>query len=233
MSAKNLCKDFICKIFLFTFLILFLIPSESFARDKTHTSNNDQVEYSEYDYAEESQENKKRKGQVDHITNKLLLDLQALENEPEQDDQTTLVPATTNDAASRADSHEASEININNADSHNPEMIESIGRGNLRTMPYAEIIVLNKITTKSEKIIFKVGEVKFFNNISVEVNKCVNNPSSLDPNNMMLITVFDNKIVTDKLSVFHGWMLSNNLSISSLEHPVYALIPQKCMDKKN
>ncbi len=217
MSGNNLYKSFIFRVFLFISLMFFFLPLESFARDKTRISNNTTTEYDLY---QEPSKDKTTKAEVDHITNKLLVDLHALENEHEQDSQ----------SENETNNHNgSSEINLKNADSHNPDMIESIGRGNLRTMPYAEIIVLNKITAKSEKIIFKVGEVKFFNNISVEVNKCVNNPSIFDPNNMMLMTVFDNKIATDKLSVFHGWMFSNNFSISSLEHPVYELLPQRCL----
>lgn len=110
----------------------------------------------------------------------------------------------------------------------NSDIVESIGIGSLRSMPYAEIIIINKITTKSQNVIFKAGDVKFFGNISVEIHKCINDPSILQPNNMMLMTIFDNKIDDDKLSIFHGWMMSKSLSASTLEHPVYDIIPVKC-----
>lgn len=115
-----------------------------------------------------------------------------------------------------------------NDESADSNLVESIGVGNLRSMPYAEMIIINKITTKRQNVIFKMGEVKFFGNISVEIHKCVNDPNLLKPNNMMLMTIFDNKIDDDKLSIFHGWMMSNNLSASTLEHPVYEIIPVTC-----
>lgn len=126
--------------------------------------------------------------------------------------------------------------NTNNNDKvtadNSADSVVSIGVGNMKSMPYAEAIVINKITTKSQTVIFKTEHVKFFGNLSVEIHKCINDPSDLKPNNMMLMTIFDNKIDDDKLSVFHGWMMSNNLSVSTLEHPVYDIIPVKCHAKR-
>lgn len=94
----------------------------------------------------------------------------------------------------------------------------------------AKIIILNKITAKSEAVEFKLGAAKSFGNISIEVHKCAKNTDPLKSSNLILITVFDNKIDNDKLLVFHGWMDSSNLSISTLEHPVYEVIPMDCID---
>lgn len=94
----------------------------------------------------------------------------------------------------------------------------------------AKIIILNKITAKSEAVEFKLGAAKSFGNISIEVHKCAKNTDPLKSSNLILITVFDNKIDNDKLLVFHGWMDSLNLSISTLEHPVYEVIPMDCID---
>lgn len=94
----------------------------------------------------------------------------------------------------------------------------------------AKIIVLNKITAKSELTEFKLGMIKFFGNLSIEVHKCVRNADPVRSANLVLITVFDNKLDNDKLLVFHGWMDSSNLSISTLEHPVYELIPVDCVN---
>ena len=94
----------------------------------------------------------------------------------------------------------------------------------------AKIIILNKITAKSELIEFKLGKVKLFGNLSVEVHKCAKNTDPLKSSNLVLLTVFDNKFDDNKLLVFHGWMDSSNLSISTLEHPVYEVIPMDCVD---
>lgn len=93
----------------------------------------------------------------------------------------------------------------------------------------AELIVLNKITAKSVKKTFNLGEVQFFGNLSIEVHKCVKSTDPFNLNNLMLLTVFDNKIDDDNLSVFHGWLVSSNPSISTLEHPVYEVIAVNCL----
>jgi len=93
----------------------------------------------------------------------------------------------------------------------------------------AKLIILNKITTKSTEHVLKIGEVKFFGNLSIELHKCIKATDPYNANNWMLLTIFDNKVEEDNLSVFHGWVLSSNPSISTLEHPVYEVIPLDCI----
>lgn len=97
---------------------------------------------------------------------------------------------------------------------------------------FAEVVVINKITTKSEKVLLKIGDLKYLGNISVEIHKCVKDTNPYKPNNSILLTIFDNKIDDDRIKIFHGWMMSNNLSVSTLEHPVYEVIPVSCLAKK-
>ncbi|MCP5375157.1 MAG: DUF2155 domain-containing protein [Rickettsiaceae bacterium] len=94
----------------------------------------------------------------------------------------------------------------------------------------ANIIVLNKITAKSELVKFELNKIESFGNLSVEVHKCAKNNNPLRPANLILITVFDNKPDGNKSLVFDGWMDSSNLAISTLEHPVYEIMPRNCVD---
>lgn len=109
------------------------------------------------------------------------------------------------------------------------QVIDSSQDNPLVRMSRAELIILNKITAKSTRAIFNLGEIKFFGNLSIEVHKCIKSTDPFNANNLMLITVFDNKIDDDNLSVFHGWVLSSNPSLSTLEHPVYEVLPVKCI----
>ena len=109
------------------------------------------------------------------------------------------------------------------------QVIDSSQDNPLVRMSRAELIVLNKITAKSTHAIFNLGEIKFFGNLSIEVHKCIKSTDPFNANNLMLLTVFDNKIDDDNLSVFHGWVLSSNPSLSTLEHPVYEVLPVKCI----
>jgi len=91
-----------------------------------------------------------------------------------------------------------------------------------------EIIALNKITAKSEKLTFKVGEEKYFGNIQIKLHKCV---KSLDPykeDNYLLMTVTEYKIDEDPKLLFQGWMTSSSISLSTFEHPIYEIFAQNC-----
>jgi hypothetical protein len=111
------------------------------------------------------------------------------------------------------------------------EAIENSKNSPLMKMGQAELIILNKITAKSTRDVFRIGEVKFFGNLSIEVHKCVKSTDPFNSNNLILLTIFDNKIEDDNLSVFHGWIVSSNPSISTLEHPVYEVIAVNCISK--
>jgi len=94
----------------------------------------------------------------------------------------------------------------------------------------AKIVILNKITAKSELVKFELNKAESFGNLSIKVHKCAKNTNPLRPANLVLITVFDNKPDGNKSVLFDGWMDSSNLAISTLEHPVYEIIPRNCVD---
>ena len=116
---------------------------------------------------------------------------------------------------------------------HNTDTQQAIdaskNSGPLVKMNRAQLIILNKITAKSKCTTCNLGEIKFFGNLSIEVHECIKSTDPFNPNNLMLITVFDNKIDDDNLSIFHGWVISSNPSLSTLEHPVYEIIPVDCI----
>lgn len=93
----------------------------------------------------------------------------------------------------------------------------------------AKIIILNKITAKSEHVEFKVGQIKFFGNLSVELRKCGKTSDPVNSSSLMLLTIIDHKLEDDASTIFDGWMDSANPSISTLEHPVYEVIPTECI----
>lgn len=116
-----------------------------------------------------------------------------------------------------------------NTELETPKTITNSDNKDLHYKDTAKLIVLNKITAKSRELELKLGEVKFFGNLSIEVHKCIKNASPYDDYSLILITVFDNKLDDDKLLVFHGWIVSKYPSLSTLEHPVYEVIPIDCL----
>ena len=99
----------------------------------------------------------------------------------------------------------------------------------LQTTAKAKIIVLNKITAKAEEVILSFGEVKFFGNLSIELRQCIKSDDPYQPDNMVLLSIFDNKTGDELVSVFDGWILSSSPSLSILEHPVYEVIVRDCL----
>lgn len=91
-----------------------------------------------------------------------------------------------------------------------------------------EIIVLNKITAKSEKMTFKIGEEKYFGNIKIKLHKCVKNLDPYNEDNYLLMTVTEYKIDEDPKLLFQGWMLSSSISLSTFEHPIYEIFAKDC-----
>lgn len=94
----------------------------------------------------------------------------------------------------------------------------------------AQIVILNKITTKPYTLNVVIGKRYNFSNISYEIHKCAKSTDVYDLSNKMLVSVYDNKEKADNSLIFRGWMISTNPSISTIEHPVYELIPIKCTD---
>ena len=109
--------------------------------------------------------------------------------------------------------------------------IETSKNSPLMKMGRAELIILNKITAKSVKKSFNLGEIKFIGNRSSEVHKCVNSPYPCNASTRILLTGLVTKIEAERLSIFHGWIVSSNPSISTLEHPVYEIIAVNCTSK--
>lgn len=93
----------------------------------------------------------------------------------------------------------------------------------------AQIIALNKITAKSQEIKLNKGESKYFGNIEIKVHKCIKNPDPYEPDNKILLTITEYKIDEDPAIIFQGWLFSSNLSISTLEHPVYEIFAKNCL----
>lgn len=87
----------------------------------------------------------------------------------------------------------------------------------------AEIIILNRITSKPEKKLIKASAQEYFGNLSIILNKCISGSEYDGYNEALFVTIkeFDDFI-------FNGWIFPGNISVNSFEHPVYEIIPLKC-----
>ncbi|MEY3197163.1 MAG: hypothetical protein RLZZ59_531, partial [Pseudomonadota bacterium] len=85
--------------------------------------------------------------------------------------------------------------------------IQNFESGNFHN--FAEIVALNKVTSKSKKISIKIGHSAFFGNIEISVKKCWSNGDLYKPLNYIAIEVIENKIDEDAQKIFSGWVISN------------------------
>jgi hypothetical protein len=101
--------------------------------------------------------------------------------------------------------------------------------GDISYCKTAKIIALNKITAKSQELVFKLGEAKYFGNIEIKIHKCLKNHNPYSPYSAILLTVVESKTDEDPMAVFQGWLVSSNASISTLEHPIYEIFAKDCL----
>jgi hypothetical protein len=92
----------------------------------------------------------------------------------------------------------------------------------------AKIIALNKITANAQEIILKIGKTSYFHNAEIRLNKCWKSPDQYMPNNQILLDVVENKADEDAKSIFHGWLISSQPALATLEHPVYEIMAVEC-----
>lgn len=84
----------------------------------------------------------------------------------------------------------------------------------------AELVVLNKVSARSQVLNISVGEATLIGPFSVIVEICDKAP----PESGAYID-----IVQEGNTVFKGWMFASDPAINNLEHPVYDIWLQRCL----
>lgn len=96
----------------------------------------------------------------------------------------------------------------------------------------ARMIVLNKITANAKKITITVGTSSYFNNAEIKLLRCWKSQDKYMPTSQMLIDVTESKFDDDPKTVFHGWVISSQAALSSIEHPVYQILAVDCLGNR-
>ena len=94
---------------------------------------------------------------------------------------------------------------------------------------YAELNILDKVSSKSSKIITEIGKDINFQNLNIKVMKCKNSKFDDDPEVTAYLQVRDlqNKD-KDKVFIFNGWTFASSPSIKPFDHPVYDIWLKRC-----
>ena len=94
---------------------------------------------------------------------------------------------------------------------------------------YAELYVLDKVSSKSTRIIFDVGKEIIFQNLSITILKCRNSKFDDDPEVTAFIQVIDlNNKNIDKVFVFNDWTFASSPSLKPFDHPIYDIWLVRC-----
>ena len=94
---------------------------------------------------------------------------------------------------------------------------------------FAELYILDKVSSKTSNIKIKIGEKFTFQNLEINVLKCQNSKFDDDPEVTAFMQVIDlrNKD-KDKVFVFNDWTFASSPSIRPFDHPVYDIWLKKC-----
>ena len=100
---------------------------------------------------------------------------------------------------------------------------------NLYSEKFAEILVLDKVSSKTTKLKLTIGEEFFFQNLNINILKCQNSKFDDDPEVTAFMQVIDLKNKDkDKVFVFNDWTFASSPSIRPFDHPVYDIWLKKC-----
>lgn len=93
-------------------------------------------------------------------------------------------------------------------------------------------MILNKITANSEKRKLSIGEVTYFNNAAITLEKCHQSIENGVNITKMLIQLVEDKVDEDPKLIFRGWLISDQPALHTIEHPIYDIFPLTCTGEK-
>jgi len=94
---------------------------------------------------------------------------------------------------------------------------------------FAELNILDKVSSKTSSIKVKIGEEFTFQNLLINVLKCQNSKFDDDPEVTAYMQVTDLKSTdNNKVYIFNDWTFASSPSIRPFDHPVYDIWLKKC-----
>lgn len=98
----------------------------------------------------------------------------------------------------------------------------------------AEIIILDKLEEGSKIVELRKNSIFSYKNIEVTLESCWMSPSDKDENMAKILVVEfpknrKSEDISNRKEIFHGWIVSNNRKVSSLQHSVYQVHLLKCL----
>lgn len=105
---------------------------------------------------------------------------------------------------------------------HTDDQVENYGKN-------ANIIVLNKITAKSEIIQLSLDKDYYVGNIKICLDKCIYSAlNGVTTDNKAYLTVIEESLSEDAKKIFSGWIFSSSIGLNNMVHPIYQIILTSC-----
>lgn len=96
---------------------------------------------------------------------------------------------------------------------------------------FAQIRILNKITTKSEEIKISKDKINSSGKLLITMPYCWQSPSNLETENKAFLEIFEQMDNNQQVKIFSGWLFSSSPSISAVQHPIYDIHLLRCLEK--
>jgi len=94
---------------------------------------------------------------------------------------------------------------------------------------FAELNILDKVSSKTSSIKLKIGEELTFQNLLINVLKCQNSKFDDNPEVTAYMRVTDLKATNNnRVYIFNDWTFASSPSIRPFDHPVYDIWLKKC-----
>ncbi len=94
---------------------------------------------------------------------------------------------------------------------------------------FAELDILDKVSSKTSNINITIGEEIIFQNLIISVLKCRNSKFDDDPEVTAYMTVRDLTMKDkDKVYIFNDWTFASSPAVRPFDHPVYDIWLKNC-----
>ncbi len=107
--------------------------------------------------------------------------------------------------------------------------LNSYSEDSIKIKKFAELNILDKVSSKTSNIKVEIGEELTFQNLVINILKCHNSKFDDDPEVTAYMQVKDLKNMDkDKVYIFNGWTFASSPSIKPFDHSVYYIWLKKC-----
>ncbi len=104
-------------------------------------------------------------------------------------------------------------------------------KSDLKDLPHAILIGLDKITAKSSEIKVNFDEIKKFGPLEIKILKCGKVKINNKTNDIAYMQVKDlSKTDNEKVYIFNGWTFSSDPALTPFDHAIYDLQLYGCFN---